>query len=44
MFTVTLNKAKYIERNKDAIKRYPSVNISNAFICNLLMPITPLYL
>ena len=27
MFTVTLNKAKYIESNKDAIKRCPATSL-----------------
>ena len=28
MFTVTLNKAKYIESNKDAIKRCPVTSLT----------------
>ena len=29
MFTVTLNKAKYIESNKDAIKRFPVTSLTH---------------
>ena len=43
MFTVTLNKAKYIESNIDAIKMCPVTSLTH-FLCNLLMTVTPLYL
>ena len=43
MFTATLNKAKYIESNKDAIKRCPVTSLKR-FLCNLILTITPLYL
>ena len=43
MFTVTLNIAKYIEINKDAIKRCPVTSLMY-FLRNLLMTITPLCL
>ena len=42
MFTVTLDKAKYIEGYKDAIKKAPFYKC--IFLCNLLIKITPLYL
>ena len=32
MFTVTLNKAKYIEGNKNAIERYPVTSLMYLYV------------
>ena len=32
MFTVTLNKVKYIERNKGAIKRCPVTSLTHFYV------------
>ena len=32
MFTVTLNKAKYIESNKDAINRCPVTSLTHFYV------------
>ena len=32
MFTVSLNKAKYIESNKDAIKRCPVTSLMSFYV------------